>query len=147
MHFPARTRSFMLDLAGLWKYLELGRDGVLPQDPLKPGADFTNYPYIIVILIGKFKGELGTKHHLIALASMTLSSIDLRWWMEELFKVREAEGWRNGPAFGHKDGSVSLMSEYDDLFHYFLAKVKDENPELILPSDDIKANHRFSRTF
>jgi hypothetical protein len=54
--------------------------------------------------------------------------------MEELLKVQEAEGWCNGPAFGHKDKSVSLMSEYDDLFHYFLAKVKGENPELILPS-------------
>ncbi len=38
---------FLLDLAGLWKYLELGQDGVLPKDPLKPGADFTNYPYIM----------------------------------------------------------------------------------------------------
>jgi hypothetical protein len=56
---------------------------------------------------------------------MNLSSIDLRWWMEKLLKVQEMEGWRNGHAFEHKDGSVSLMSEYDDLFHYFLARVKD----------------------
>jgi hypothetical protein len=39
------------------------------------------------------------------------------------------------------------MLEYDDLFHFFLGKVRDENPELILPSDDIEANYRFSHTF
>jgi hypothetical protein len=138
---------YLLDLAGLWKYLEIGQDGVLPGDPLKPEADFTNYPYIIVTLIGEFKGELGTKHHLITLASTTLSGIELRGWMEQLLKVQEVEGCLNGPAFGHKDGSVGLMSEYDDLFHFFLGKVQDENPELILPSDDIETNCRFLRTF
>jgi hypothetical protein len=138
---------FLLELAGLWKYLELGRDGVLHKDPLKPGADFTNYPYIIVMLIGKFKGELGMKHHLIALASTTLSGIELRGWMEQLLKVREAKGCLNGPAIGHKDGLVGLMSEYDDLFHFFLGKVQDENPELILPLDNIEGSYKFSRTF
>ncbi len=106
---------FLIDLTGLRKYITLGRDGVLPDDPLKPGADFINYPYIIVTLIGEFKGELGTKHHLIALASCTSSGIELRWWLEELLRVQETERCRSGPAFGHQDGSVALMSEYDDL--------------------------------
>jgi hypothetical protein len=135
---------FLLDrLAGLWEYLELGRGGILPEDPLKPRADFSNYPNIIVMLIGEFKGGLGTRHHLIALASQTKSGIELRWWLEELLKVREAEGYRRGLAFGHKDGSVALILEYDDLLHFFLGKVQDKNPELILPSDDIKANYSF----
>jgi hypothetical protein len=90
---------------------------------LKPGADFSNNPYIIVTLIGKFKEELGTRHHLIALASQTKSGIELRCWLEELLKVREAEGCRSGPAFGHKDGFVALMLEYDNLLHFCLRKV------------------------
>jgi hypothetical protein len=28
----------LLDLTGLWKYIDLGKDGVLPQDPLKTGV-------------------------------------------------------------------------------------------------------------
>jgi hypothetical protein len=138
---------FLLDLAGLWEYLELGRGGVLPEDPLKPGADFSNCPHIIVTLIGEFKRELGTKHHLIALASWTTLDIELRWWLEELLRVQEAEGCKRGPAFGHKDGSVALMSEYDNLLHFFLRKVQNENPELILHSDNIKANYSFLPTF
>ncbi len=134
---------FLLDLSGLKKYITLGRDGELPDDPLKSGADFTNYPYVLAILIGEFKGELGTRHHLIALASCTSSGIELRWWLEELLRVQEEEGCSSGPAFGHRDGSVALMSEYDNLLHFFLRRVQDECPELILPDDNIKVNYHF----
>ncbi len=75
------------------------------------------------MLIGEFKEELGTRHHLIALASQTKSGTELRWWLEELLKVRESEGCRRGPAFGHKDSSVALMLEYNNLLHFFLGKV------------------------
>jgi hypothetical protein len=51
---------FLLDLAGLWKYGDLGKDGVLPEDPLKISVDLLQVLYIIVTLIGKFKGDLGT---------------------------------------------------------------------------------------
>jgi hypothetical protein len=34
-------KVFLLDLAGLKKYITLGQDGELPDNPLKPGADFT----------------------------------------------------------------------------------------------------------
>ncbi len=114
---------------------------------MKPGANFSNCPYIIVTLIEEFKGELGIKHHLIALASWTTLVIELRWWLEELLRVQEAEGCKRGPAFGHKDGSVALMSEYNDLPHFFLGKVQDKNLELILHSKDIKANYSFLWTF
>jgi hypothetical protein len=116
------------------------------RGPVKPGANFSNCPYIIVTLIGELKEELGTKHHLIALASWRTSGIELRWWLEELLKVQE-EGCKRGPAVGHKDGSVALMSEYDNLLHFFLGKVQDKNPELILHSDDIEGNYSFLQTF
>ncbi len=64
----------------------------MPEDPLKPGADFSNYPHIIVTLIREFKGELGTKHHLIVLASWTTSGVELRRWLEELCKRQRAVG-------------------------------------------------------
>ena len=119
----------------------------MPEDPMKVGVDLTKAPHIIVTLIGEFKGELGTKHHLIALASETSSGIKLRWWLEELLRVREEEGCRTGPAFGSRDGSVGLMSEYDKLLRFFLRRVQSTCPDLILPSDDVEANYGFFRTF
>ena len=138
---------FLLDLAGLRKYITLGRNGTLAVDPLKPGADFSNNPYVMATLIGEFKGELGTRHHLIALASRTSSGIELRWWLEQLLRAREAEGCKRGPACGHRDGTAASMSEYNDLLHFFLRKVREKCPDLILPDDNIELNYSFSRTF
>jgi hypothetical protein len=39
------------------------------------------------------------------------------------------------------------MSEYDNLLLFFLRRVQDECPELILLDDNIEVNYRFSRTF
>jgi hypothetical protein len=131
------NKVFLLDLAGMWQYIKLGREGEIPQDPMKTGVDLSRAPHVIVTLVGEFKGELGTKHHLIALANKTLLGITLRWWLEQLLKIWEEEGCRTGPAFGCSNGSVGLMSEYDDTLNFFLQKVQDAHPNLILPTDDV----------
>ncbi len=61
--------------------------------------------------------------------------------------IREEEGCRTGPAFGNSNGPVRLMSEYDNMLHFFLQKVQDTHPNLVLPTDDVEANYRFSCTF
>jgi hypothetical protein len=106
---------FLLDLAGMWKHLEIGKDGVMPPEPMKKNVNLEGAPHIIVTLLGELKGELGTRHHQLALASVTTSGIKLRWWMERLLEVREREGHTSGPAFGDTDGRVGLISEYDGI--------------------------------
>jgi hypothetical protein len=54
---------FLLDLAGLWKYANIGKDHVMPLNPLQTGMDLTRAPQVVAPLIGEFKGELGTRHH------------------------------------------------------------------------------------
>jgi hypothetical protein len=39
------------------------------------------------------------------------------------------------------------MSEYDNMLHFFLQKVQDTHPNLILPTDDVEANYGFSHIF
>jgi hypothetical protein len=135
---------FLLDLAGMWRYIKLGRDGEVPQDPIKNGVDLSRAPHVIATLIEEFKGELGTRHHLIALANETSLGIRLRWWLEQFW---EEEGCRTGPAFSNSNESVGLMSNYDDMLHFFLRKVQDAHPNLILPTDNVEANYGFSCTF
>ena len=65
------------------------------------------------------------------------SGIELRWWLEQLLRAFEAEGCKRGPAFGHRDGTVASMSKYNDLLHFFLRKVQEGFPDLILPDDNI----------
>ena len=94
----------------------------------------------------EFKGELGHKYHLMSLASTTTSGIELRWWVETLI-IREEEGCITGPAFGHKDGSVALMREYDGILQHLLERVQKEHLNLIYETDDIQANYGLSQTF
>jgi hypothetical protein len=141
------SEVFMMELAALRKHIKLGRDGTLLVDPMKPGTDLSSAPHVFITLLGEFKGELGFKYHLMALASTTSSGIELRWWIETLIKVREEEGCVLGPAFGNADGSVALMREYDEIIHYFLETIQRENPDLIAESDDIQSNYGLSRTF
>jgi hypothetical protein len=82
-----------------------------------------------------------------ALASITSSGIELRWWIETLIQVREEEGCVTGSAFGNRDGSVTLIREYDEIIHYFLETIQRERPDLISESDNIQANYGLSDTF
>jgi hypothetical protein len=60
---------FMMELLALQKHINLGRNGSLPKDPMKPGTNLALTPHVFIALLGKFKGELGFKYHLMALAS------------------------------------------------------------------------------
>ncbi len=67
-------------------------------------------------LLGKFKGETGTDHHMIAVANSTVSGLEPPWWMEKLVVVCESEGRWHGPAFATPDGALALSVDYDSLF-------------------------------
>ena len=132
---------FQLDLAGIRNHIKAGRDGILPDKPLDPGTDLFNAPYIYIALIGKFKGENGVREHLVPVASESMSGLQPRWWIERLIEVREREGCTSGPAFGNADGSVAMMSAYDDVLHQFLKEIKAERNDLILDTDDVVKNY------
>jgi len=138
---------FLLDLAGLHKYVDLGKNGVMPLDPMKGGTDLSDVPYIVIPLIGKFKGESGARHHLMALASVTRSKIELREWIEKLMAVRSKEGHRTGPVFGYRNRSVAAISEYDNILGGFLRRIQIERPDLISPSNPVEENYSLLQTF
>jgi hypothetical protein len=131
---------FMLDLNELRKHIELGKEGTLPKDPMKAGMDLSQAPHIIIPLLGEFKGELGYRYHLMSLASTTSLGIELRWWMEKLIEVRQEENCTTGPGFGHKDGSVALMREYNEILQSFLAIIQQEDSNLIEKINDTQTN-------
>jgi hypothetical protein len=86
----------LLDLADLCWNIDKGKNGSLPQSPLKVDIDLTEAPHVIAVLLGNFKGKTGVQHHMIALASTTTSGIALGWWLEELINVRVEEGCSHG---------------------------------------------------
>ena len=52
---------FLLDLAGMWKHIEIGKDGVLPREPMKKNVSLEGAPHIIVTLLvaGRTQGRAG----------------------------------------------------------------------------------------
>lgn len=138
---------FKLDLAGIRAFIELGRDGVSPDNPMKKGVDLTKAPHVFYAFLGKFKGELGFGQHLVAVASHTKSSLEPRWWLEQLIRVRQQESCTSGPAFGRSATLASTGSEYDVMLHYLLEIIQRENPELIAPTDDVTIQYGFYRSF
>jgi hypothetical protein len=82
-----------------------------------------------------------------SLPSTTSLGIELRWWLEKLIHIREEEGCISGPAFGHKDGLVAMMREYDKILHHFLEIIQKEDPNLIAETEDVQSNDGLSHTF
>jgi hypothetical protein len=51
------NKVFLLDLAGVWHYINLGREGKVPLDPMKTETELSGASKVIVTLIvGEFKG-------------------------------------------------------------------------------------------
>ena len=119
----------------------------MPTNPMKAGTDLLTTPHVIITLLGEFKGELGYKYHLMSLATTITSGIELRWWIKTLIRIREEEGCITGTAFGHKDGTVTLMREYDGILQHFLERIQKEHPNLISTTDDIQVNYGMLQTF
>jgi hypothetical protein len=137
----------LLDLAGLRSHIQKGRDGILPDNPLRTGTNLTGVPHVVAVLIGRFKGESGVHHHMLNLASTSSLGISLRWWLEKLIQIRQEEGCQHGSAFGYSNGTVASLHEYDGILHHFLQMIQLENPELVATDDNVQANYIFFRTF
>jgi hypothetical protein len=88
--------GFYMDLAGLRDHLPRGKDGHVPaglnQNSVLTEEMCRDLPHVTVCLLGKFKGEIGVDHHLIIVASETISGLRPRWWLEKLANVCESEG-------------------------------------------------------
>ncbi len=119
----------------------------MPSNPMKVGVDLSNAPYVFLAMLGEFKGEMGIRHHIVALAAYTMSGIELRWWIEKLISIRAKEGCLSGPAFSYSDGSIAAMLEYDSILHHFLALIQQEDLNLITENDDVKAHYSLFCSF
>lgn len=109
---------------------------------MKVGVDLTSAPHVYLALVGKFKDELGICEHLVAVASTTISGVEVRWWLEQLIRVREEEGQLHGPASGNADGSLGFMSENYSFFRTFRKTVEDRTRAAHLDSNVQNAMNR-----
>jgi len=146
--------GFYTDLAGLRKHITYGQEGSIPANwdlrRILSADECARLPHVVLTLLGKFKGEKGTDHHKIGLASTTMSGIKSRWWIEQLIEVNEAEGKVSGPAFSTPGSTPKLAMSwtYDLEFKRYLKLVQTqyEDERLIPPEAKVDELYGTFRT-
>jgi hypothetical protein len=122
---------FLTDLCGLRKYLEELR-----------GKDFVMIP-----LLGRFKGEQHARYHLQPLGATTSLGLQIRVWVTRLVTVMEESGQRRGPAFGDSEGQIMSARVLEEALMERLQAVKDKRP-VVIPGDvDCYEDYGRSRSF
>ena len=112
--------GFYLELAGIRKHLSKGKGGEAPlgfgKSSVLTEEMCRNLPHVTICLLGKFKGETGTNHHMIAVANNTVLGLEPCWWLEKLVGIYESEGRTHGPAFASPSGELapSVDTEFDN---------------------------------
>jgi len=125
---------FLVDLFGLRKYFEM--------NPSYEGVD-----YVVIPLLGRFKGENGLAYHLTPLAAETQSGIKVKLWIKRLLEVRWQQGKMNGPAFVGWDGKPLIASGIEPDVLDLLLKVQERDHELIPKEVNVLEEYGISRSF
>jgi len=129
------SEPFMMDLLALRKWFPRGRDG-----------EGGHASFVIVPLLGRFKGEQRERQHLLPMASVTRSGIRPRKWLEALIRVRENEGRVDGPAICDGEGYVMEFSEMDGEFKRLAREVQMRRPDLIKPETEVDLEISINRS-
>ena len=108
-------------------------------------------PHVIIPLRGRFKGEMGERCHLMPLAHVTASGIDIRGAVNVLIAAREEMiNVDNAWAFVSSDGSKMPFGEMNDIILTQLELVKDDDEDLKtlgLEQFDIREDFSINRSF
>jgi hypothetical protein len=144
------NEGFFMDVSGVRQFADVGKDGTMPTK-LKTTTILSeevcmNLPHVVLSLLGKFKGELGINHHILNVASETMTGLEPRWWMNKLVEVLQSENRWEGPAFATADGDLANPADYDSTFRYFLHRVQDEMPKLLPKKYDVDTMFGINRT-
>ena len=122
----------MLDLSGLINHIEQGK--------------YEKPSYVVIPLLGKFKGEDYNRYHLLLAPDKTNSGFQPRLWVEWFIAAKKSQGFEEGPAFCDKEGYVLPQGPFNDELLDQLEWARDSFP--LLFSKDMDLNRvRVSRSF
>ena len=125
---------FLVDLDGLFKYMK--------------EVEMSNkQDYVIVPLLGRFKGETGERYHLTPLAATTQSGIQTKMWVKLLLRMHERNGRSKGPAFVDKNNNRMTSKLMQRVILDQLIKVQVNRPDIISDSVDVPEEYGISRSF
>ena len=83
--------------------------------------------YVVIPLLGRFKGEHHTTQHLMPCVRETESGIRVEVWIKRLLTIHKAEGRQKGPALVNSSGVQFSSSEMNVLLIDCLTELYEEN--------------------
>ena len=127
------NEGFMLELEGLRKHWDINRK-----------------EYLVIVLVGKLKGENAVREHLIPCSRTTNSGINVEYTLFRLIQEKEKHGLVSGPAISNKKGFLLSSRDIDNLFHELLFDIFETNRKLFPPTiatnEDIVDNYKCNRS-
>ena len=95
-------------------------------------------PHLMITLRGKYKGEQNLRWHMLAIAEVTKSGIQVRKWVERLMHTRvEREGAKTGPLFANAEGKRVSLNAYEGEFRRLLTEARKKDPKIFPPKAEI----------
>ena len=106
--------------------------------------------YVIIPLLGRYKGEDHERFHLTPLASVTDSGLQVQLWVERLIEVRIQRGETQGPAFRDDKGNMTKPKIIEDGLLERLARIQldqENHPDVIDKAVNVSEEYGISRSF
>lgn len=128
------SEIFLADLHGLRKYL-----AEHPRDP--------NAVCMIILLLGRFKGETGENYHLTPITAVTLTGLKVQEWGKRLVFVPEMQGRFRVLAFCSTGGNIAKSKTYELALMDRLFIIQEFLPNLLPTDVDICKELGISRSF
>eukprot|EP00957_Ditylum_brightwellii_P071444 5431047-Ditylum_brightwellii.AAC.1 len=93
--------------------------------------------YVVISLLGKFKGKQGKWWHLVLIADKAKSGYQPRLWTHQVIPLFKTEGVTSGPVMRYEDGKSISSPLVEEEFHSQLTCVQSSHPHLIDPSVEV----------
>jgi hypothetical protein len=88
--------------------------------------------HVMLILQGRFKGEVDKQWHLVPISNATPSGLPFRKWMERVLHCRvNLQGRETGWLFQNRRGARVKFGRYDTLFRALIDQAQERHPRLI----------------
>ena len=126
--------GFLLDLKGLNRHWEGLRN-----------------EFVVFALLGKVKGELHNRAHLLPSATSTKLGLNVKETVKRFLDLKRKEGFTDGPAIANREGQMYRTKDLDDMLHKILLELFEDQRELfpvdINTEELVLKNYQCYRTF
>ena len=123
---------------------KIGTAGLLQH--FNEGRDHPKSPHVPLCLLGRFKGEIGKRYHILPVAWEIASGLKNGVWFSRLVRSFQRKRQSHSPVFRFDNGKRKAASFFEGGFLDTLQRVQGRNPRAIGESVKVHEQCGISRT-